>query len=334
LPKIAENLITKTMKKFPSIEQFRQVIREVKAIHDYRGKDEEGKAIYRHEDNYPILKFKGTVKLHGTNAAIVKYSDGRIEFQSRERVLSLEEDNAGFMAEMSKQEIQFLFNDFDIKDYCAIYGEWCGGNIQKGVAISGLPKMFVIFGVMIDNKWIELHANFHDVENNIYNIGMFPTYEVEIDFNRPELIQNRLIELTIAVEECCPVGKYFGKEGTGEGIVFTCVTNQDLKFKSKGEKHSASKVKTLNPVDVEAMAVINEFVDMAVTESRLEQGISFFKENNLEVEPKNTGEFLGWVVRDVLKEEKDTLEASGLDEKKVKNAIVNKARMWFLNNIN
>ena len=36
-------------------------------------------------------------------------------------------------------------------------------------------------------------------------------------------------------------------------------------------------------------------------------------------------------VTDVLKEEKDTLEASGLDEKKVKNAIVTKARMWFLN---
>ena len=30
-------------------------------------------------------------------------------------------------------------------DYCAIYGEWCGGNIQKGVAINGLNKMFVIF---------------------------------------------------------------------------------------------------------------------------------------------------------------------------------------------
>ena len=320
------------MKKYPSIEQFRQVIREVKAIHDYRGKDEEGKAIYRHEENYPILKFKGTVKLHGTNAAIVKYKDGSIQYQSRERVLSIEEDNAGFMAEMSKLDPSFLFDYFVGCDkYIAIYGEWCGGNIQKGVAISGLPKMFVIFGIMIDDVWVEIPSQHYSLGRNIYNINMFETYEVEIDFNHPELIQNKLIELTIAVEECCPVGKYFGKEGTGEGIVFTCVTNQDLKFKSKGEKHSASKVKTLNPVDVEAMAGVNDFVEMAVTENRLEQGISYFHENNIEVEPKNTGLFLGLVVKDVLKEEADTLLESGLDEKKVKAAIVTKARMWFLN---
>ena len=104
-----------------------------------------------------------------------------------------------------------------------------------------------------------------------------------------------------------------------------------LIMKSKGEKHSASKVKVLNTIDVEAMASINEFVEMAVSENRLEQGISFFKENNILIDAKNTGEFLRWIVTDVLKEEKDTLEVSGLDEKKVKNAIVTKARMWFLN---
>jgi hypothetical protein len=51
--------------------------------------------------------------------------------------------------------------------------------------------------------------------------------------------------MTISVEDECPVGKFFNKEGVGEGIVFTCVTNQELKFKSKGEKHYASKVKIL-----------------------------------------------------------------------------------------
>jgi len=321
------------MKKYSSIEQFRNVIREVKARHDYKGKDEEGKAIYEHTENYPTLKFKGTVKLHGTNAGIVKYSDGRIEFQSRERVLSLEEDNANFMAEMMKIDLSFLFSNIQFQDYCAVYGEWCGGNIQKGVAINGLPKMFVIFGIKADDKWLDLPLYLHDNQNNIYNVNQFETYEVDIDFNNPELVQNKIIEMTIAVEECCPVGKFFGKEGVGEGIVFTCTTNQELKFKSKGEKHSASKVKTLNPINVEAMASINEFIEMAVSENRLEQGITFLKENLLEVDAVNTGQFLGWVVRDVLKEEGDTLLASGLNEKKVKNAIVNKARIWFLNKI-
>lgn len=40
----------------------------------------------------------------------------------------------------------------------------------------------------------------------------------------------------------------------------------------KGEKHSASKVKTLAAVDPERLVNITEFVEYAVTENRLEQG--------------------------------------------------------------
>lgn len=61
------------MKKYPSIEQFRNVIKTVRFNHDFQGKDENGNPIYQHKENYPTLKFQGTVKLHGTNAAIVKY---------------------------------------------------------------------------------------------------------------------------------------------------------------------------------------------------------------------------------------------------------------------
>jgi hypothetical protein len=321
------------MKKFPSIDQFRNVVRTVKTQHDYQGKDENGEAIYQHTSNYPTLTFQGTVKLHGTNAAIVKYRDGRLEYQSRERVLSLEQDNANFMMSMMPKDTRVLFSGIEFDDYCAIYGEWCGGNIQKGVAINGLPKMFVIFGIKVDDEWVELPSWKHDNENGIYNILQFPTYNVEIDFNNPETVQNKLIEDTLAVEEECPVGKYFGVSGIGEGIVYKCTTNPNLIFKSKGEKHSVSKVKTLNAVDVEAMAGVQEFVDNVVTENRLEQGLTYFYENKIEISPKTTGEFLRWVVTDVLKEEIDTIVANQLDMKKVKNAVVNKARVWFLNKI-
>jgi hypothetical protein len=321
------------MKKYPSIEQFRNVIRTVKSIHDYKGVDEDEKAIYQHTENYPTLKFQGTVKLHGTNASVVKYSDGRLEFQSRERVLSLEQDNANFMNEMMKIDFSFLFKNIEFKDYCAVYGEWCGGSIQKGMAINGLPKMFVIFGIKVDDNWIELPKYLYSNENSIYNILQFPTYEIDIDFNNPEIVQNEMIELTNEVEKSCPVGRFFGVEGIGEGIVFTCTTNQDLKFKSKGQKHSVTKVKKLNAIDTETLNSINEFLEAVVTENRLEQGITFFEENNIEIDSKNTGHFLSWIVRDVLKEESDTLIESLLDEKKVKNAIVNKARIWFLNRI-
>ena len=272
------------MKKYPSIEQFRSVVRTVKTQHDYQGKDENGEAIYQHLSNYPTLKFQGTVKLHGTNASVVKYKDGRLEYQSRERVLSLEQDNANFMMSMMPKNLDFLFSDIKFEDYCAVYGEWCGGNIQKGVAINGLPKMFIIFGIKVDDEWVELPSWKHDNENGIYNILQFPTFDVDIDFNNPELIQNKLLEDTLAV-------------------------------------------------DVEALAGIQEFVDSVVTENRLEQGLAYLYEMKIEISPKTTGEFLGWVVRDVLKEETDTIVANQFDMKKVKGAIVNKARMWYLNRL-
>ena len=106
-----------------------------------------------------------------------------------------------------------------------------------------------------------------------------------------------------------------------------------LIMKSKGEKHSVSKVRTINAVDVEALAGIQEFVDSVVTENRLEQGLAYLYEMKIEISPKTTGEFLGWVVRDVLKEETDTIVANQFDMKKVKSTIVNKARMWYLNRL-
>ncbi len=320
------------MKKYPSIEQLRTVIKEVRFNHDFKGKDELGNPIYLHTTPYPVLKFKGTVKLHGTNASIVKYSDDRIEYQSRERVLSLDDDNSGFMNEMVKKDLSYLFDDIKFNDYCAIYGEWCGGNIQKGVAINGLPKMFVIFGIKVDDNWLTDYKIKLDKNNSIYDINQFETYEIEIDFNEPEYIQNHIIELTNKVEQQCPVGKYFGNEGIGEGIVFTCLTNPHYRFKSKGEKHSVSKIKTLKIVDTEKLESIKEFVEYSVTENRLQQGLSYFIENNIEIDIKNIGVFLRWIVNDIHKEENDVITENNLDEKMINKSITNKAKDWFIKN--
>lgn len=319
------------MKKYPSIGQFRNVIKTVRTNHDYKGKDEQGSPIYEHTEKYPTLKFKGTVKAHGTNGAIVKYADGSIKYQSRERELSLLSDNAGFYLNISNINFDNLFNAFEFKDYIAIYGEWCGGNIQKGVALNQLPKMFIIFGLKIDDVWV--HTDYQDNSNGIYNIEQFGNYDIDIDFENPELIQNTLIDMTTQVEEECPIGKYFGVSGIGEGIVFTCESNPDLKFKSKGEKHSSSKVKVLNSVDTEELENLKEFIDYAVTENRLQQGKKFFLENGIELHQKNTGVFISWIVKDILKEESDTILKNKINLKKVNSAIAVKAKTWFFNNI-
>lgn len=345
------------MIKFPSIDQFRTCIRAVANKAQWDGRDENGDPKFNRNAPIPKLKFRGAVKLHGTNAAIVRHKDGPIEFQSRERELTLTSDNAGFALYMSARTnlinamIDGMINWVnpawdDVPQTVAVFGEWCGGSIQKGVAISGLPKMFVIFAVKFiyseeRSVWCDI-ADFKHIdsaEDKIFNILNFGQFDVEIDFAKPHEIQNTLIELTEKVEAECPVGRHFGNVGVGEGIVWSCrepgFYSSDFWFKVKGEKHSASKVKVLAAVDVEAIAKLEDFVEMTVTEARLEQGLQNLVNEQLKpFEMTSMGDFIRWVFADVVKEETDTIVASQIDPKKIGGLVATKARKWYIDKFN
>jgi hypothetical protein len=292
--------------------------------------------------------------------------------QSRERIINIESDNAGlafFVASLG-ETVDELFNTLhfltDDTEYAAkdgdaicIFGEWCGGNIQKGVALNGLPKMFVIFGAKFvseggvidpdedanvesaDHRWLPIGviSKLSSVENQIYNIYDFPMFMQEIDFEKPHLAQIELIKFTEDVECECPVGAQFGSIGVGEGCVWEAIDGEsdrigfntrDLIFKVKGEKHSVSKVKTLAAVDVEKVTSITEFTDKVVTDNRCKQGLDKLREQGLEIDTVNMGPFIRWLASDIFKEELDTLIASGLTPKDVGKQISNVGRNWFM----
>lgn len=352
------------MFKWPSIEQYRTAIRNVKQRAQYTGRDESGEPTYNTSATLPMLKYRGTVKLHGTNAAVVHEwpRADQFTYQSRERILELTSDNAGFMLNMmSKVDV---FREFtrsisnragDGEWLSALrrviyFGEWCGQGIQKGVAVSEVPKMFVIFGLKYgyinddgaeETAWlnIEDYRDIESPENGIYNIMNFPSYEVEIDFEKPEIAQNKMIEITEAVEAECPVGKAFGVSGVGEGVVWAPVTegwqSSDFWFKIKGEKHSVSKVKTLAPVDVELIAAQRDFINSVVTEARLEQGLdNLVREQLKPFEMSSLGDFIRWIYNDVIKEETDTIIANQYDPKKLGSPIADVARKWYIQRVN
>jgi len=325
---------------FPSIEQFRNVVKSVSDRTYHNG-----------HVRKPVIMFRGTVKSHGTNASIVYDREENVFYaQSRSNVLSLTSDNAGFCQyfETNREFFEtWLRNTVsDGERYYSIYGEWCGGNIQKGVAISGLPKMFLIFALRLSNldednnpvsNWYFDNLEVPKNEIGCYSIASFGTYEIAIDFNNPELSQNQLVEWTEGVEEVCPIGKFFGNEGVGEGIVYHPVSADipnfhlsELFFKVKGEKHSVSKVKTLAAVDVEVINSINELVASLATDNRFNQGIQVLTERGIDVnDSKNTRDFITWVKDDVIKEDRDTILVSGLDFGKVIGNITSMAGKWF-----
>lgn len=183
---------------YPKIVQFRNVISSIRRQASFVGLDEEGNAIYDDTLKLPKLKFKGTVKLHGTNAGVCYNNLEGMWCQSRTRIITPENDNAGFAFFASTREeifakmFNFISSHFKIdmdKNTISIYGEWAGQGIQKGVAISEIDKSFFIFGVKITPHQEDQNAFWLDVsksglqrdEENIYDINSFDTYELEVD---------------------------------------------------------------------------------------------------------------------------------------------------------
>lgn len=364
---------------FPSIDQLRTVIKHVNDRANFHGVGR------------PKLTFHGSVKLHGTNASVVVGPEPEVYYaQSRSTVLTLEADNAGFAAFALRPEVKDALTCFAVeardayfrdRDYVepfaattVVYGEWCGGNIQSGVAINGLPKMFVIFAVKLVNQenddersiWLmpwDVEKAFDTVapdgavlksagspaavmaEVPIYCIEKFPTYNITIDFVNPAAAQNKLVELTNAVEAECPVGAAFGKQGVGEGIVWTCVGGDpvqfrlsDLVFKVKGAKHSDTKVKVTAAVDIEKVNSIRALAESVVTDHRLEKAIAYLREQGVAEDDlfsmKQVGAFLKWVGNDVLKEETDTILGNGFEPREVTKAVNELAKAWFITRSN
>lgn len=348
---------------YPSIGLFRIAVKKVSDWCAYSGVSLK-----------PKLSFKGAVKLHGVNTAVV-LSEGAIYAQSREVVLSTEADLNGFAKWVTAHESDFrsLLGPLleaarasarpDQAPHSVIlYGEWFGKGVQSGVAISQLEKTFCSFGLARVRSGT-VRENGEMVPGEIYQwtppgflrmeiaqmvdsgailcIEDFPTWEIEVDFERPEEAQARLVEITQAVEKQCPVGHLLGVEGIGEGVVWTCQTPssqvgipvEELRFKVKGEKHSDNAGKELAPVDIERLKNVEACVLMVATPHRFEKALDHVRATRPEVDrfdPSNIGPFLKWIGHDVGKEEGDTVAANGLDPREVVKAVSAKARSWFL----
>ena len=344
----------KKCKKFPSIEHFRIIVQTVRNHTAYVGVDENGDAIFDETIPKPTIRFKGTVKLHGTNYG-TSYNDiDGIWYQSKDAIITPQNDNAGaaFMAETNKEGWMKLINQIKeenkldlTKNTVTIYAEWAGKRIQKGVGICQLEQSAFIIGVKItpfedenaEKKapayWVD-STNLRSPEHRIYNIDDYETFEIDIDFNDPQSAQDKIIDMTIAVENECPVAKAFGFPNTiGEGIVFVGEHNgHRYVFKSKGEKHSkASKVKVIKPADDERTNKLIELAQKVCVGWRLEQMLTetFDLLNDGQLTRQKLGDYIKAVIADVVKEESDIIVAYGFEIKDVSKYISEIARDYF-----
>lgn len=168
----------------------------------------------------------------------------------------------------------------------------------------------------------------------ILPITLFKQFEINIDFNKPQEYEELLSNLTLKVEEECPVATWFGHYGIGEGIVWNYYNpfspTDVLRFKIKGKRHAIRVQKQLTSAEVEVIKNTQEFVKYCVTEERLLQGLEYLKQNNLEFKKENLGTFLKWLINDIKTEEALTISSNGLDEKLINVEVSRSGKDWYL----
>lgn len=307
---------------FPDIEGFHNVVKFVKANPEFISGS---------------VKYRCKVKLHGTNAAI-RICNGEIGYQSRSRLISVKDDNVNF-AKWGESNIDY-WKSIDLRD-AAIYGEWCGSGIMKGTSINKInKKIFVVFAIDDTENFITdpeiIKSILKDPPEDVYILPWHGDPLI-IDFHnigKLRVVLDKINDEVQNMEQCDPwVKQTFNIEGGGEGFVYYPDSTErqfirSMIFKAKGKNHRVVHTKESVQIDPEMAQSIGEFVDLFVTEPRLEQGIAAIGGS---FEMKNIGNFIKWMNLDIIKESAAELEASGLTWEQVQKDVTNAVKVWFIN---
>lgn len=317
------------------------------------------------EGREQVVIYRPKVKLDGSNAGVQllpsDYNGFSVIPQSRNRILDTENDNLGFAKWVLSNSKFFLdlrknADIFGIKDHITIFGEWCGKGVQGRTAISKIEsKIFAIFAIQIGKIDAKFETDPDRIRNILFgemsdgkhqNVYILPWEggSYEFDFTDPQKLESStaiINQKVNDVEECDSwVKETFGIEGLGEGVVMYPIINNktlidkitytDLVFKAKGEKHKVVKTKKPAQINPEQVTNIDSFIDLFVTENRLEQ----IAQNIDCFDMKNTGLFIKQFTMDVYKESVVELEASGMNWKQVIKEVSDRARKWWTTKCN
>jgi len=292
-------------------------------------------------------RYRAKVKLHGNNMAIQRCADGTLEVQSRNTILTPQADLDGFAKWVESHREKWLAA---LEPGGIVFGEWCGPGIQGGTALDQLPhRIFAVFamhwGALLRGLVVEPQALEPIIPKGIPEVHILPWHgdPIEIDWRAPtaelEAVLATVNAAVAEVEACDPwVAATFGVRGTGEGLVYYPRDFSDREdiylrmFKAKGAKHREIKAKVPAQVDPAVAASIEAFVDLVLPQARLDHGVAATTPDGASprFDPKRMGAFLQWIGKDVEKETAAELAASGLDAAKVRKAVTDRARGWYL----
>ena len=301
------------------------------------------------KDNFVSGEYRvcGTVKLHGTNAAIVFHEDGTLGAQSRSRMLSPDNDHYGFAAWVAS-----LGEDSEYRKAATLlgathlYGEWVGKGVQSKVAVSKLARQFVAFAYRDEEGVHPLALPISGLEfPQVAEVEpIFHTFQIDSPDTAVEAFR-KLLET--AQEDAkvygkqCPYGKLHGVEGPGEGLVWSFLSvppripkdfqnsifyRGNWMFKTKSNHHKITREekkskKQLSKVDPDILMKLWETTD---SQSRVLQGIQNITEEGCIPGYDHIASFASWFARDVTREWATTISETP-DPALYKKKLVGKA---------
>jgi len=246
-------------------------------------------------------------KLHGTNGCvIIDFENDRVGFQSRNRLL-IENDNAGFKAEMTKRIhslkaiLAKFYGIFSGKVY--VYGEWCGKKIQSNSIFDDIDtheKFFFIFPRVLvqdlNGNWF--WKKYERREGTLLNnIGVIPEFEAKVNL---DFIEEKVEKTKISYI----AQDFFGviSEKT-EGQVFY---SPEYGYFKVVRKEFQKNRKAPKPKKMITPIPENELLEV-IEEWRLRQFLDEFKLQN-KIDYKDISAYVKAIIQDIEKENKDKLE--------------------------
>lgn len=230
-------------------------------------------------------------KLDGTNASI--WWDDGLHFGSRNRELTPESDNAGFMNTMVKTSINDFFEVFPNR---RLYGEWLVPHTLKTYDARAWRR-FYVFDVMINDKYLHYDEYSHILSE--FGIDYIPPI-CTMERATPDMLLEASQKASFLIED--------GK-GNGEGIV---IKNYD--YKNKYGRQTWAKVITNEfksehhkvmgaPLVLGTKMVEDEIVEEFVTESFVLKEKAKIENEKGEWNSKMIPMLLGVVFYELIREE-------------------------------
>lgn len=235
-------------------------------------------------------------KIDGTNASVWMGDDGNICAGSRNRELSLDNDNQGFMEHVTDNDL--FYNLLRDRPNWRLYGEWLVPHSLKTYRQEAWRK-FYVFDVMQDDQ---LYVHYDDYAPILADYGL--------EFIPPLMYIKNPTEESIqrALEKS---GEFLIEDGKGkgEGVVvknydFTNQYGRTIWAKLVTNEFKEKNTKTFGaPKVLQSTTVEDRIVDELCTDEFIRKEFERLKANNGGWSSKLIGELIGRIYHEFITEE-------------------------------